>query len=320
MFVTSAATASAQTAADRATAQSLFESGKRLLDQKDYVPACRQLEESQRLDPSQGTQFRLASCFEALGRTASAWAAYLEVAEAAKATKQPDRERVARERAKALAAQLPYLTLRAAEPSVQIRRDDAVVPAGQLGARVAIDPGKHKIEARASGFETWTQEIEIAPAKELTVDIPALTPAKEVGSKPAPVAVPGPSSTAVTASPAPPPAEPPSSAPTGMGTQRKAALVVGGLGVAAAAGSVVFGLLAKGANDDSSTHCRAGNRCDPTGLDQRDTALSRATVATVLGVVSGVALAGGGTLWITGKPNATQVGTNGSTLLLSRTF
>ena len=70
--------------ADKAAAQSLFEQAKRLMNEGNYAEACPKLEESQMLDKGMGTQFHLASCYEQIGRTASAWALFVEVAAAAR--------------------------------------------------------------------------------------------------------------------------------------------------------------------------------------------------------------------------------------------
>jgi hypothetical protein len=95
---------------------------------------------------------------------------------------------------------------------------------------------------------------------------------------------------------------------------------------------VIFGALAKSANDASAEHCGAGNLCDPEGLDDRDRALSRARISTVLGVVGGVGLAGGVALWVTAKPKTaatassspslgqSSLRTNGTTLSFTRSF
>jgi hypothetical protein len=319
-------------AADRATAQSLFDSAMKLLEKKDFAAACPQLEESQRLDPGQGTQYRLATCYEGQGKTASAWASYLEVAEAAKVAKQPDRERVARERAKALVVKLPYLTIRSKDPAAQITRDGRPVPTGQLGVAVAVDPGKHEIVASAPGKAPFKKEIESVAGTPSTIEIPLLEAAPATSASPVGIA-PAPASTA----PEPParaadPPPPASAVDGGLGTQRKLALVAGGVGVAAAVGTVIFGALAKSANDASAEHCGAGNLCDPEGLDDRDRALSRARISTVLGVVGGVGLAGGVALWVTAKPKTaatassspslgqSSLRTNGTTLSFTRSF
>src|SRR2546430_16366957 len=81
-------------AGDPAAAQALFTEAKQLMAQGKYAEACPKFDESQRLDPGMGTLFHVGDCDEHLGKTASAWAAFLEVAAQAKAAGQPARERV----------------------------------------------------------------------------------------------------------------------------------------------------------------------------------------------------------------------------------
>src|SRR5262245_34306285 len=80
---------------DPAAAQALFDEALKLMKKGRHAEACPKLTESQRLDPGVGTQFHLADCFENVGRVASAWALFLEVESVAKASSQPDREKVA---------------------------------------------------------------------------------------------------------------------------------------------------------------------------------------------------------------------------------
>src|SRR5260221_11014313 len=75
-FATVMSTAHAQN--DPVAARTLFDEGRKLLADGKYDAACPKLEESQRLDPGTGTLFNLADCWEQIGRTASAWARFLE--------------------------------------------------------------------------------------------------------------------------------------------------------------------------------------------------------------------------------------------------
>src|SRR5687767_5825288 len=92
----------AASAENAAAAESLFNEGKKLSTQGKWQEACLKFEESQRVDPGIGTLFQLANCHEKVGRTATAWAEFREVAASAKASGQGAREKVARERAAAL--------------------------------------------------------------------------------------------------------------------------------------------------------------------------------------------------------------------------
>src|SRR5258707_10266347 len=96
---------------DKATAQALFDQAKQLAVAGKYAEACPKFEESERLDPGIGTQFQLANCYEHAGRIASAWTLFLEVASVSRGAKQPEREKVARERAAALETKIPKLTI-----------------------------------------------------------------------------------------------------------------------------------------------------------------------------------------------------------------
>src|SRR5437763_3652209 len=109
---------------DPVAAQALFDEAKKLIAAGSYAPACLKLEESQRLDPGIGTLFHLADCHQRIGKTASAWAEFLEVAAQAKTSQQTEREKVARERASALESKLPRVVVNVghAAPGLEIKR------------------------------------------------------------------------------------------------------------------------------------------------------------------------------------------------------
>ena len=77
LFARSAASADAS---DAARAQHLFDEGFKLLEAGHAQEACPKLEESQRLDPGMGTQFRLAECYEKTARYSRAYALFRDVA------------------------------------------------------------------------------------------------------------------------------------------------------------------------------------------------------------------------------------------------
>src|SRR5258706_7329882 len=65
---------------DPAAAEALFRAGRAAADKGDYVTACPKFEESNRLDPELVTAFNLADCDEHVGKVASAWQLFKEVA------------------------------------------------------------------------------------------------------------------------------------------------------------------------------------------------------------------------------------------------
>src|SRR5687768_2018720 len=82
------ATEEARAQSDSAAARALFAEGRSLMEGERFAEACPKFEESLRLDDGMGTQFNLAHCWDKLGRTASAWALFLDVAAAARAGNQ----------------------------------------------------------------------------------------------------------------------------------------------------------------------------------------------------------------------------------------
>ncbi|MEP7120196.1 MAG: hypothetical protein ABJE95_04760 [Byssovorax sp.] len=174
--------ASAQPAPERA-AQKAFDDGMKLLDQGKVAEACPKLEESQRLDPAMGTQYRLAECWEKLGRTASAWALFRQVVTEAQAAGRDDRAATSATRATALESRLARILIivppSASVPGLVVRRDGAIVEEGQWGRGVAVDPGEHLITATAPGKKPWEQAQQ---ARSGTVEI--TIPVLETGTKP----------------------------------------------------------------------------------------------------------------------------------------
>jgi hypothetical protein len=231
------------------------------MEEERFAEACPKLEESLRLDHGMGTQFNLAHCWEKLGRTASAWALFLDVAAAARAGNQPERETAARERAKVLEAKLARLRIDVPEPSrdMQIDRDGQDVGRAAWGTAMPVDPGKHTITVSAPGKKDWTSDVEVpATNRTVSVKVPALTDAP----LPQPVTQVSESS----ASEAPVEAEVTDTRRDGGGSngQTVAAFIVGGVGLAAAATGTVFMIQSRQDNSAALKLCREPSMDDPT--------------------------------------------------------
>jgi hypothetical protein len=149
---------------DVATAQKLFEEGRALMKKGQPGEACPKFQESQHLDPGLGTQFNLANCLEQLGKLASAHALFTEVADAARASGQVEREQVARARADAVEPRLTKLAILVpAESSRELKvvRDGVPVAQAEWGSAVPVDPGIHRVRASGPGLEQWTTDIDV---------------------------------------------------------------------------------------------------------------------------------------------------------------
>lgn len=248
----------AHTQSHSAIARSLFVEARGLMVHSKYELACPKLEESLKLDSGMGTKFNLAHCWEELGKTASAWAMFLDVAAAAKATNQTKREKTARARAKALVSNLSKMNVQtiSSETSLRITRNGIELGEATWGSATPIDPGNYLLVATAPEFETWSQQFEVpANGQTVTVTVPTL--------KKAPVTT--------QLSHDGTQANPRERAPSvntpdrggGRGLQQTAGIASMGLGVASGAVGVIFSLLSVSANT------RAGQICnyeDPAGL------------------------------------------------------
>jgi serine/threonine-protein kinase len=275
----------------KATAQVLFEQGRELVERGHYAEACPKFAESLRLDRGIGTMLWLADCYESNGQTASAWASFKEAAAAA-ALAHDGREKVARDRVTKLEPKLMTVAIlvppEAAVRGLEVRRDGVILGPAEWGIGVPVDPGIHAIGASAPQRKPWTTSVELPATPGLvSVTIPVLEPAPQVA----------------------PDAREPASAPqvvaplttTSMwSTQRIAGAVVAGAGVLSLGVGLYFGLAAKSTYDASNAagHC-VSNQCDPSGMQDRSSAHSQATVSTVLVGVGLAAVAGGAVLYFT---------------------
>jgi hypothetical protein len=265
-----------------AAAETAFDEAKRLLREERFEEACRKLEESQRLAGAAGTLLNLADCYEKTGRTASAWVTFRSAASAARSKGQRAREAEARERAARIEPQLTRLRIavspEARLPGLQVRQGDVLLGEELWGLPTPIDPGKVRVAASAPGHREWSREIAAESGHTIDVLVPVLQPLPK----------------AVATPPRPPP-------DAGGGTQRTAALVAGGVGVAAIVVGSVFGIDALAKKDESNAGgaCDSNDFCNPDGLELRDSAVNSANLSTAFFVGGAVALAAGAVLWLT---------------------
>jgi hypothetical protein len=243
---------SARAVGDEAGARVLFGEARKLVAAGKYQEACPKFVDSYRLDPGIGTNFNLADCLEHIGRTASAWARFLDVAAATKAAGQPERERVARARAAALEPRLPRISIQVQSPApdLVVLRDDVRVEAPSWGMAVPVDPGSHQIEASAPDRKLWAKTVEV-PALPATVEV--LVPALELAAPAqAPVAPPG----VVSLGPAA------GKGPEGLVVAHeerrrwsRPVIVLGSVGLAALVAGVVYGIKFEIDNGDAQQIC-----------------------------------------------------------------
>ncbi|WP_437624502.1 hypothetical protein [Sorangium sp. So ce1151] len=293
--VVEAQTSDAQTA----VATALFEQAVAEMDQKDYASACRKLEEAMRLAPQAlGAQLKLAQCYEADGKLASAWMRYTVVRDVAERSGQAERAEKAAAGAAALKDKLARMILEVPDavraiPGLAITRDGVLVGEGQWGAAVPVDRGTHAIVVTAPGREPWKRDVPIeADGARISVLVEAPVAAPETP----------PATPAAVVARALSPAEPaPASAPSlvpdaalARPWQRPAGIAAAAVGFAGLVAGGVLGAVAVGTYAESNDgHCDAWNICDPEGMTLRQGALRLGDASTATLVVGGAALIGG---------------------------
>jgi hypothetical protein len=281
-----------------ALAEQLFNQGRDLAKANQWAEACPKFEASLRYDPVLGTRLNLATCYEHIGKTASAWGLYRESVELARKAGDTKRADYAQKQAAALEPRLPKLAISApANPpaGLVVKRDDTTVDAGALGVALYVDPGTHNVTASAPGFEAFTVTVTLLEGKTETLAVPALIArpaAKPVadGSKPARPAA------AQPAAPISP-------------TRKYAALGLGAGGVLAVGVSLVFGAKARSSYHDATALCGDDLVCPAESFarDKKlvDDARSSATISTVMIIGGGAAIAAAAIVYFT-APRTTE--------------
>jgi hypothetical protein len=270
-------------------AATLFEEGRRLKAEGKLSDACAKFEQSLALAAGVGTKFNLADCFEEIGKTHSAHALFLEVAETTQALGQTKRESAARTRIAALEAKLSRITIQAEpRPELSLTLDGKPLDPARASAPFAVDPGKHTISASETGKKAWGVELDVpAGPSNVVVVVPKLEPEpkRQVAAKPKPLRK----------APAPVATQRERPVDAGGSSQSTLALILGGAGVAGLAGGGYMGFRYLESQDEAKTTCPSGENCTITQIEQHRAAVDDAKTArtwSFVGVGVGTAALG----------------------------
>jgi len=281
--------AHAQSGDSAALAEQLFNQARDLVKANKWAEACPKFEASLRYDPVLGTRLNLATCYEHVGKLASAWGLYRESMEAAKKAGDSKRADYAQKQATALEPRLPKLAISAPanKPAAfVVKRDGTTIDPGELGVALYVDPGTHEVTASAEGFEPFSVTVTLVEGKTETLAIPALVAKPVADTKP----------------------EVEQEVDTGeiIAKARKRKLIalgVGGGGVVALGVGLVFGAKAMSSNDDAKKLCGDDLRCSPENFDRGKKLVSDSrsagTISTVLVGVGVAAIAAGVVVFVT---------------------
>jgi hypothetical protein len=178
--VTCSRPAAAQTPQDRTvTAELLFQEARRLAEDNRWDEVCPKLEASQSLDPNMLTVYRLADCYEHVGRTASARELFLKAAAQARAAHQEARANAAEARAGALEPRLTYMVITPISPTADllVSIGGTLLPRSRWGVRTPMDPGSVVVRALATDKKPFETTVEVkGDGAIVSVSIPALQP------------------------------------------------------------------------------------------------------------------------------------------------
>ena len=283
-------------ATEKATAEALFQQGTELMGEKQFAAACEKFAGSQQLDPALGTLLRLADCHDRVGKTASAWAMFKEASSVARSRNEPDRQRIAEERASELEKRLSKLEIKVDGKNVpagfELKLNGVNIPRATWDTPIPVDPGRQKLEASAPARVTWTGSVDVpeGPAtRSIEVPILAVKPADAASSGG------GISASASSSAPSRDTVSTPGSA------QRALGYVAGGLGVIGLGMGGFLAYRAYSQNQDSLDQCRYEdpNACTAEGKSLRDDARSTAMGSTIALAAGGALVAGGLVLVLT---------------------
>jgi hypothetical protein len=295
--------ADAQSNDSGAIAEQLFKQARELAQANNWVEACPKFEASLRYDPVLGTRLNLATCYEHVGKLASAWNLYRESIELARKAGDVKRRDYAQRQATALEPRLPRLAISApGKPpaGLLVKRDGTTIDAGALGVALYVDAGPHEIAASAPGFATFTRTVTLLESTTVTVAIPELTALAATGRPQPPSKDHEPS---IASSPTGDRVTRSESLQTPSRTRTYVAIGLGGAGVVATGFGLVFGVKARSDYSDARTLCGASLVCDAADYDKgkqliRDSR-SQATTATILVAAGVAAIAAGAIVFLT---------------------
>lgn len=268
--------------ADKATAESLFQEGQRLMEAGQLEQACPKFQASHEAEPSVGALLNLARCHELSGRNASAWAQYTEAAILAGRTGQTDRQEGALELANKLEPLLSRLTVVVEDHSVglKVSRNGEVVPRGSWGAALPVDSGTYEVVASAPGKRTFRGRVMVQGDRDAqTLTVPVLADAAEAVETPEA-----------------------QSRASGLGGLQIGGIVAIAVGAAGLAVGIGFGVVAMNEEKDLESTCPS-MQC--VGAEKAaDDIAPKAHASTAGFVIGGVGLVGGLVLLLVGSSSS----------------
>jgi len=310
------ASALAGPAEDKATARELAKEGIAAEKKGDCHAAIDRLERAESLFHAPPHLQYLARCYTKVGRLVDAAETWRKLMLEPLAANAPPafKDAVAEATAELpkIEPRLARLTLKTAEKydALVVEVDGKSWPTAALDVARVIDPGKHVVRARASGYKTKENKIEIGEGKSDSVTITL-----EAGVDPGVPPVASTSASATTTATAAPTTT--ATAPRGRSPLVAVGFVTAGVGLLAVGAGIFTGMSANKKFEDLDKDCP--NRASCTGvadLEQRKTDIRQLETATNILLIGGGILAVAGLSMVLFAPSR-QAGSTAMTLQFS---
>ena len=286
---------------DKAVAQALFDKARTLAEANKFEDACPLFEESERLDPGDGTKLNLALCYEGEKRYAKAYLLLNDSLSAAIRDGRTDRRAIAEEHLATIGPRLSMLTVEVPDdarvPELILWLDGEKISSASANVPIAVDGGSHEVEATARLHHPFSTRIDVKPEHDrVVVTVPKLAPFEPAPTPPEAPLSPPPIAP-IAAVKAPPPKPPPPRRET-----RPIAWALGGIGLGLVVVGAITGPIAL-VRDGEAQDLSLGSGCNfdrgycPKGA-MPTAATSKLNEAYALGWTSTISLGVGVTSFI----------------------
>lgn len=273
---------------DRARAAAAFDQGVARFRLGDHTAALAAFEQAYRLAPAPPVLYNIGKTRAALGRDAAAYQALDRYLSESGPDVPAPRRREVMSLLATLRPRIGAVVLELRPEYALVAIDEGPADPAPPGGVLYLAPGEHALELQAPGHDAQTRAVVVSAGGQTTLTVTleaSAPPTHDTPLPPAPTPAP-------TLSPTPAPLPPPAGGGArrdGGGGLPAGAVVVGGVGLAALATTVVTGVLALGAQsdvDDAHEQVRQGRPVDAAEVE--DTAARGRTLATVADVTLGV--------------------------------
>jgi hypothetical protein len=276
----------AQGRRDPAAAEELFRQGRAAAQKKDFLEACEKFRESNRLDAALGTLLNIADCEEKIGRLATSWTLFQEVAQ--RLPVDDERRAIALQRGQALEARVPRLSVHLApttQPDVVVRRDGVVLGSASLNTWLPVDPGEHVVVVTAPGTESASFVARVGEGERSELDVRVGPPVYE-------------------------PYDPEASTPNHQPKEHTAAFMFATLGAIGLIGGISGGIMVLKSKSTVDQNC-TDHVCNQKGYDAAQAGKTYAAVTTG-GLIIGAIGLGGATYFFLSAPSPSEKSHSGA--------